>query len=444
MSSISAGTTLTTALVATGDTSGELVLKTGPSATTAVSIDASQNATFVGNVDVQGTLSASGGLPSLNTPLAVVGNSTAGAEIRLPEDTDNGSNYVALKAADSIASNLTFTLPSADGTSGQVLQTNGSGTLSFATAAGTTTTEYTSSTTWTKPSGATWVMVEAWGAGGGGGAGDYGAGGGTMVGGAGGGGGAYMNKLFAASDLTSTVSITIGAGGAGGTIAGGIYAQPGNNGGNTTFGSYLTAYGGAGGQQGQTWNGSTRSWGGSGGGQQSAGTRNATLGNNPTVGAPLLGSQSDPDSSGAITNQVSGGALGSNNSTGYSSTYGGGSGGGGLNDPNPGGGSIYGGAGGGGGGQPTNTGSGGKGGAITVGGGPNGGGRGSAGSNGARFQGGGGGGASGNNTAPSGGGAGGNGGIAGGGGGGGSTNHNNTAGGIGGNGGSGLVRITYW
>ena len=33
------------------------------------------------------------------------------------------------------ASNLTFTLPSADGTNGQVIQTNGSGTLSFVTVA---------------------------------------------------------------------------------------------------------------------------------------------------------------------------------------------------------------------------------------------------------------------------------------------------------------------
>ena len=68
---------------------------------------------------------------SLATPLAVVGNATAGAEIRLPEDTDNGSNYVALKAPNTLASDLTFTLPSADGTNGQVLQTNGSGVLSF-------------------------------------------------------------------------------------------------------------------------------------------------------------------------------------------------------------------------------------------------------------------------------------------------------------------------
>jgi len=68
---------------------------------------------------------------SLATPLAVAGNSTAGAEIRLPEDTDNGSNYVALKAADTIASNVTLTLPSADGTNGQALTTNGSGVLAF-------------------------------------------------------------------------------------------------------------------------------------------------------------------------------------------------------------------------------------------------------------------------------------------------------------------------
>jgi hypothetical protein len=76
---------------------------------------------------------------SFSTPLAVIGNATAGSEIRLPEDTDNGSNYVAIKAPDTIASNLTLTLPSADGTSGQVLQTNGSGVLSFASVSATNT-----------------------------------------------------------------------------------------------------------------------------------------------------------------------------------------------------------------------------------------------------------------------------------------------------------------
>jgi len=70
---------------------------------------------------------------TISTPLAVTGNATAGAEIRLPEDTDNGSNYVALKAPDTIASNLTLTLPATDGTSGQFLKTDGAGALSFVT-----------------------------------------------------------------------------------------------------------------------------------------------------------------------------------------------------------------------------------------------------------------------------------------------------------------------
>ena len=46
------------------------------------------------------------------------------------QDTDNG-NYISLQAPTSIASNISFTLPEADGTSGQVMQTNGSGVLSF-------------------------------------------------------------------------------------------------------------------------------------------------------------------------------------------------------------------------------------------------------------------------------------------------------------------------
>jgi hypothetical protein len=50
-------------------------------------------------------------------------------------DTDS-SNYVAFKAAGTVASNVTWTLPSADGTNGQALVTNGTGTLSWATASG--------------------------------------------------------------------------------------------------------------------------------------------------------------------------------------------------------------------------------------------------------------------------------------------------------------------
>jgi hypothetical protein len=68
--------------------------------------------------------------------LDVLGNSTAGSNLKLYEDTDNGTNYVSFKAPDTIASNVTWTLPAADGTSAQVLSTNGSGTLSWASAGG--------------------------------------------------------------------------------------------------------------------------------------------------------------------------------------------------------------------------------------------------------------------------------------------------------------------
>ena len=57
-------------------------------------------------------------------------------EIRFRETTANGTNYVALKAPASVSADLTFTLPATDGTSGQVLQTNGSGVLSFVTVGG--------------------------------------------------------------------------------------------------------------------------------------------------------------------------------------------------------------------------------------------------------------------------------------------------------------------
>ena len=55
-------------------------------------------------------------------------------EIRFRETTANGTNYIALKAPASVSSDLTFTLPATDGTSGQALVTNGSGVLSFASA----------------------------------------------------------------------------------------------------------------------------------------------------------------------------------------------------------------------------------------------------------------------------------------------------------------------
>ena len=52
-------------------------------------------------------------------------------DLRFREATANGTNYVGFQAPSSIAADLTWTLPGADCTAGQVLSTNGSGTLSF-------------------------------------------------------------------------------------------------------------------------------------------------------------------------------------------------------------------------------------------------------------------------------------------------------------------------
>jgi hypothetical protein len=51
-------------------------------------------------------------------------------------DTDS-SNYVAFQSPGVVSANVTWTLPSADGTSGQALSTNGSGTLSWSNVSST-------------------------------------------------------------------------------------------------------------------------------------------------------------------------------------------------------------------------------------------------------------------------------------------------------------------
>ena len=60
-----------------------------------------------------------------------------GLPIRFQDSS--GAPFVALKSPASVSSNVTFTLPAADGTNGQFLQTNGSGALSFTTVQGVPT-----------------------------------------------------------------------------------------------------------------------------------------------------------------------------------------------------------------------------------------------------------------------------------------------------------------
>lgn len=272
--------------------------------------------------------------------------------------------------------------------------------------------EFTSSGTWTKPTGAQMVLAILLGGGGGGGRATAGAGG-TPAGG--GGGGGRADVWFHADVLDATEDVTIGAGGPGSVTN----ATAGTAGGDTTFNT-ATAFGGpAGGAN-------TASQGG-------GGPTRPPNASTPTPSAGTYGA---------------GGGTGS--AVGAAAEFGGGgSGGGGSGGSNPGqsgGSSQYAGGGGGGGGAAQTVpggdgGAGGKGyeqGLRTPGGGgaggTGGGATGNAGSNGGPGQGGGGG--EGANTAT--GGAGGNGGRAGGGGGGGG---GQTTSGNGGNGGDGYALI---
>jgi len=78
--------------------------------------------------------------PTVATSITI----NAAGEVRFGDD--NTSNYVGFKSPGTVSSNVIWTLPSADGTSGQALVSNGSGVLSFA-AAGATVSGDTSTNT---------------------------------------------------------------------------------------------------------------------------------------------------------------------------------------------------------------------------------------------------------------------------------------------------------
>lgn len=133
-------------------------------------------------------------------------------------------------------------------TDGYVLTADGSNGVAWeAISAGANVQEFTSSGSWVKPAGKSAVFVFAVGGGGGGASGgrsssSYGRGGG------GGYGAAHCARWMAASTLAGTVTVTIGAGGAGGTaLSAGtdsVEGVLGADGGDTTFGTVIRAIGG--------------------------------------------------------------------------------------------------------------------------------------------------------------------------------------------------------
>jgi hypothetical protein len=60
---------------------------------------------------------------------------TTGSGVNFVEGTNNGTDFITIKAPGTLAGIVTFTLPGADGSNGQILTTNGSGTLSFSSPA---------------------------------------------------------------------------------------------------------------------------------------------------------------------------------------------------------------------------------------------------------------------------------------------------------------------
>jgi len=178
---------------------------------------------------------------------------------------------------------VTISAGSTIGIAGSVLTSTGTG-VAWAEGGATTVaiTTFTASGTFTKNSKDIYYKIEAWGAGGGGAKWgnntDYGEPFLTFFAG-GGGGGAYVFRELPATSIGSSLTITVGAGGA--SVGNGVSVADGNNGGNTTVDGggakigIFTAFAGSGGIADFERNTNTRIGGGGGGGWGGSGEQSS-------------------------------------------------------------------------------------------------------------------------------------------------------------------------
>jgi hypothetical protein len=100
-----------------------------------------------GSVLSWGTVAAGSGDIKADGSVPFTGNQTWNAQADVRFADADSTNYAAIQAPATISVNYTLTLPTDDGAASQVLQTDGSGVLTWANPNGTTPATYTTNTT---------------------------------------------------------------------------------------------------------------------------------------------------------------------------------------------------------------------------------------------------------------------------------------------------------
>lgn len=123
------------ALNLTAGTTGAVTVDSGSTGAVNIGNNANAKTITIGNVTGATTINVNSGTGGIlvTSPHLTMANQ---GEVRFREQTANGTNFIGLEAPASVAADLTFLLPGADGTttSGYTLKSNGSAALSFGTA----------------------------------------------------------------------------------------------------------------------------------------------------------------------------------------------------------------------------------------------------------------------------------------------------------------------